>query len=100
KRRHRRPATREARRSGGQVLSPGSGRPRAERALLAVAMGAAVAAFLMAYLPARGFMWVPAVAVAGVLPSVWIQWTRPPARLVSMLARAVAPLAATAALAV
>lgn len=87
-------------------MIPGRAWSRAERVLLAVAVGAAVAAYLLGdfpylpgELPGRGST-VPALAVTFLLPSVWIQWTRLPARLVRSLSRAVIPLVATTALAV
>ncbi len=82
-------------------MKPGSASPRAERALLAVAVGAAVTAYLLSYLvPFRGVTWIPVLAVTSLLPSIWIQWTRLPARLVRSLSLAVVALVATAALVV
>ena len=80
-------------------MNPGNVWPRTERALLAVAVGAAVTAYLLAYLvPLRDVTWIPVLAVTSLLPSIWIQWTRPPARLVRTLSVAVVALVATAAL--
>ena len=81
-------------------MTAGRWRPRAERALLTVGVGAAIAAYLLGYLPGRGTGWVPALAATFLLPSIWMQWTRFPARLVRPLSLAVIPLVATTALTV
>jgi transglutaminase-like putative cysteine protease len=79
-------------------VRPGTASARVERALLVVAVAAAIAAYLLAFLPGRGVAWIPALAVGFLLPAIWIQWTRLSARLVRPLSLAVPPLVATAAL--
>jgi len=62
-----------------------SGRTRTERAVLSLAVGAASGAYLLAYVaPGGGAAAIPVLVLAFILtaPSVFVQWTRVPTRLV------------------